>query len=172
MILRTAHCGDADAVCAIANPIIQDTLVTFTTDLRIPEQVKMEIAGRGTAFQVAETESGVVGFATFGPFRKGPGYAATAEHTILLAPSVRGSGIGRALMTRLEQVARDRGIHVLVGGISGANTAGILFHKRMGFVQTGQMPEVGRKNGQWLDLVLMQKILGGDAAPDSGQPVG
>jgi len=172
MILRAARPGDADALCAIANPLIQETLVTFTTDLRTPEQVKMEIAARGTAFQVAETEGGVVGFATFGPFRKGPGYAATAEHTILLAPSARGAGIGRALMTRLEQVARGRGIHVLVGGISGANTAGALFHKRMGFVQTGLMPEVGRKNGQWLDLVLMQKILDTDTAPDSAQPVG
>ena len=171
MIVRAACAADADAVCAIANPIIQETLVTFTTELRTPAQVEQEISERGVAFQVAETENGVVGFATFGPFRKGPGYAATAEHTILLAPSARGAGIGRLLMTKLEQVAREQGIHVLVGGVSSANSAGVLFHKKMGFVQTGHMPEVGRKNEQWLDLVLLQKILAA-AVPDSSGRVG
>ena len=146
-------------------------MVTFTTELRTPAQVEQEISERGVAFQVAETENGVVGFATFGPFRKGPGYAATAEHTILLAPSARGAGIGRLLMTKLEQVAREQGIHVLVGGVSSANSAGVLFHKKMGFVQTGHMPEVGRKNEQWLDLGLLQKILAA-AVPDSSGRVG
>ena len=172
MIVREARAKDADAVCAIANPIIQKTLITFTTELRTPAQVEQEISERGSAFQVAETGAGVVGFATFGPFRKGPGYAATAEHTILLAPPARGAGIGRALMNRLEQVACDRGIHVLVGGVSGVNTAGISFHEKIGFVQTGLMPEVGCKNGQWLDLILMQKILDSDTAPDSLRGLG
>jgi len=29
----------------------------------------------------------------------------------------------------------------------------------MGFVQAGRLPEVGRKNGQWLDLILMVRAL-------------
>ena len=172
MILRPARANDAAAICAIHNPLIRDTLVTFTTVERTEEAVAADIAARGVLFQVAEGGDGLLGFATCGTFRNGPGYAATMEHTVMLAPGARGQGVGRALMARLEDAARARGVHVLVGGISGANPAGLAFHARLGFTEAGRLPEVGCKQGQWLDLVLMQKILCRNAAPDTGAVAG
>ncbi|MCB1312051.1 MAG: N-acetyltransferase [Sedimentitalea sp.] len=169
MILRAARPEDAAAVCAIANPIIRDTLITFTTRERMAQDVARQIAERGAAFLVAERGGAVAGFATYGPFRSGPGYAASREHTVQLVPEARGRGLGRALMARLEAVASGEGIHVLIAGISAANPAAIAFHAALGYAEVGRMPEVGRKQGRWLDLVLMQKILaaGRHAAPDS-----
>ena len=72
-------------------------------------------------------------------------------------------------MQALEIRAMAAGIHVLVAGISGVNTRAIRFHEKLGFEQVGRLPETGCKQGQWLDLVLMQKILPEHAAtgPDS-----
>ncbi len=158
MILRDATAADAEAIAAIWNREIRDGVSTFNTIEKELGAIKGAIASE-VVFLVAEDAGAVVGFATFGPFRGGPGYALTMEHTIYLAETARGTGIGRALMTRLETEAKARGVHVLVAGVGGENSGGIAFHKAMGFAEVGRMPEVGRKFDRWMDLVLLQKLL-------------
>ena len=45
----------------------------------------------------------------------------------------------------------------MVGAIDASNTGSLRLHARLGFVQTGLMPQVGRKFGRWLDLALVQR---------------
>lgn len=158
MILRPAAAGDARAVATLWNCMIRDTLATFTTVEKSPEVVEALMAQRPDAFWVAEDKK-LLGFITYGPFRDGLGYAATVEHSIILAPSAQRKGVGRALMRHAMQAAEDQGYRVMVAGISSANPGAIAFHASLGFTKTGHMPDVGRKNGHWLDLILMQKTL-------------
>lgn len=159
MSIRQARAEDAAAIASITNAIIRDTLVTFTTDERSAESIAADIRSRGRAYLVAESDRRVVGFATYFPFRSGPGYAHCRELTIQLAPHARGRRLGRALMSALEATAQADSVHVLVAGISSANPDAVAFHAALGFAEVGRMPEVGFKWGQRLDLVLMQKIL-------------
>ena len=162
MNIRPATASDAPAIARITNAIIRDTLVTFTTDERSAAQIAEDIKARVPGYLVAEHDSHVIGFATYGPFRTGPGYAQTCEHTIQLSPDARGKGVGRALMSALQDIAQAQGVHVLVAGISSANPGAEAFHAALGYSKVGVMPEVGFKFGQRLDLVLMQKILGAE----------
>ena len=157
MILRPATEADIPPILAIWNPLIRQTAVTFTTEEKTPETLAAELTARGEAFIVAETGGRIAGFASFGPFRAGPGYRHTAEHTVILADHARGRGTGRALMTRLESVARGRDIHTLIGAVSGENAGAIAFHEAMGFARVGLLPEAGHKFGRWMDLVLFLK---------------
>ena len=159
MIIRTARAGDAEALTEILNALITGTTVTFTTELKTVEGVQADIARRGAAFKVAEIDGVARGLASYFPFRSGPGYARTQEHSIVLHPDAWGRGAGRALMAALEGEARAEGIHSLMAGVSGENPAGRAFHAAIGFVEVGVLPEVGFKFGRWLDLVLMQKKL-------------
>ncbi|MDG2340013.1 MAG: GNAT family N-acetyltransferase [Paracoccaceae bacterium] len=159
MNIRRATRADAAAVAAIMLPVIRDTAITFTTTEKTEEGVRADIVARGDSFQVAELDGEVVGFATLFPFRAGPGYAHTKEHSIVLAPKAHGQGLGRALMIRLEEVAHESGIHSLFAGVSGENQDGVAFHRAIGFRIVATLPEVGFKFGRWMDLVLMQKIL-------------
>jgi len=166
MIVRPAVVGDVAAIMAFWNPQIRDTAITFSTVQKTEAGLSEEIAAceaEGRAFLLAETQGDAIGLATYFPFRKGPGYAHTVEHTIVLAKDARGAGVGRALMTALEDHARGRGVHVLVAGVTGENVAGIAFHRALGFVEVGHMPQVGAKFGRWMDLVLLQKTLNGRA---------
>lgn len=159
MIIRTAQTKDAPAIAEIWNAIIRDTTVTFTTELKTIDALEVDIQHRKPAFLVAEKDGQVIGFSTYFPFRGGPGYALTKEHSIMLAPEARGLGAGRALMNQLEAIARDEGVHSLWAGVSGENPAGVKFHDKLGYQSIARLPQVGRKFDRWIDLVLMQKIL-------------
>ncbi|MCL6283165.1 N-acetyltransferase family protein [Ruegeria sp. 2012CJ41-6] len=163
MIIRQAVEKDAPAVAALINEMVRGSLITFTVDERDCAQMTEQIRQSGPRFLVAEKAGAVLGYASYKPFRDGPGYRHSMEHSILLAPAAHGCGTGRALMTRLEAIAVGEGVHVLIAGISSANPDAVGFHKALGFDAVGRMPQVGRKWDQWLDLVLMQKILATDA---------
>ena len=159
MNIRQAGPDDAGAISDIWNKIICETARTFTNEKKTPDGITADIEARGAAFLVAEIEDEIVGFATYFPFRGGPGYRHTKEHTISLSEKAQGKGLGRELMTRLENVARSEGVHSLFAGVSGENPDGIAFHLAVGYEETARLPEVGRKFDRWMDLVLMQKIL-------------
>lgn len=48
----------------------------------------------------------------------------------------------------------------MVAGIDAANAGSIRMHERLGFERAGLLREVGRKFDRWLDLVLMQRLVG------------
>lgn len=161
-MIRSAHSGDAEAIAALWNPYILDTAVTFNAVPRSATELAALISQRqlaGHAFLVAEAEGALQGFASYGPFRSGSGYARTMEHSIFLAPGANGKGLGRALMAALEDHARSAGNRSLIGGISAENPQGQAFHAALGFTEIAILPEVGFKFGRWMDLVLMQKFL-------------
>jgi phosphinothricin acetyltransferase len=108
---------------------------------------------------VAAEGAAVLGYASYGPFRAFDGYRATVEHSVYVAEGARRRGAATALLGALEAEARRAGLHVMVGGIAADNDASLRLHARLGFDETGRLPEVGRKFGRWLDLVFMQKIL-------------
>lgn len=159
MIVRQAEAADAEAIAAIWNDTIDNTANTFTTQRKTRDGLAADIAARGAGFVVAQSGGEVIGFATYFPFRGGPGYAHTVEHTINLSAAARGKGAGRALMATLEEAARAAGMHSIWAGISGENPAGVAFHAAIGFTHVARLPEVGFKFGRWMDLILMQKML-------------
>lgn len=139
--------------------MIRNSLATFTTEEKQLPALRQMIEARSGAFWVAVDGEAGLGFVTYGPFRGGPGYLATVEHTVIVAPQAQGSGVGKRLIEKAISEAQQAGHHVMVAAISSANPQAVRFHKALGFVQTAHMPEVGRKAGQWLDLILMQKAL-------------
>ena len=158
MKVRAATSQDAHAIREIWAPQILDTVVTFNSKPYSTEQVKQMIAERPCFLVIVDNET-LLGFASYSQFRGGIGYAHTMEHTIILAPEASGQGAGRALMQVLMDHARAVDTHVLMAGVCAENTAGVAFHRALGFEQVAVLPEVGRKFDRWMDLVLMQKRL-------------
>lgn len=162
-MIRPAAAADADSIALIWNPWIRNSAITFTATEKRPEEVADLIRARmaaGHAFLVAtDTQGQVRGFATYGQFRSGIGYARTVEHSVILSAGARGNGLGRALMTAIEAHAQAAGAHQIIGGVSAENPAGLRFHLALGYAECARIREAGYKFGRYMDLVLMQKFL-------------
>ena len=161
-MIRPAEPADAKALAALLNHWIETTAVTFNPVPKSEDDILGMIAAKaasGHAFLVAATGDTLLGQASYGQFRGGEGYRTCMEHSISLLPGTHGRGIGRALMTAVVDLARARGAHQLIAGVSGENPEGRAFHARLGYRHIATIPEAGFKFGRYMDLVLMQKFL-------------
>lgn len=161
--IRDASEADLPGILAIYNDAVQHTTAIWNetlVDLANRRAWLTERTGAGFPVLVMVDSAGaVLGYASYGPWRPHDGYRHTVEHSVYVRSDQRGQGLGVLLMQALIERARSAGLHVMVGAIESENAASIRLHQRLGFVTTGQMPQVGRKFGRWLDLTFMQLIL-------------
>ena len=161
MELRLARPEDAEATRTIYNAEVTGSTVTFDLVPRsLAEQREwIDVRSGAMAVVVAETDGEVVGFASLSPYRSRPAYATTVEDSVYVRHDQRGTGVGRALLAEVVEVAGTRGFHTVMARIVGGHDASIGLHRSLGFEPVGVEREVGRKFGRWLDVVLMQRML-------------
>lgn len=160
--IRTAEERDLAAITDIYNDAVENTLAIWndkTVDIANRREWLKTRNQSGYPVLVADNNGKTVGYASYGPFRPFEGYKFSAEISIYIDKRERGKGIGKKLLGALISHAENNHIHVLIAGIEAGNKASIAIHKAFGFTTTGHMPEVGIKKGQWLNLLLMQRIL-------------
>ena len=166
--IRAATPDDVPAITEIVNALIGSTSYEWRDEpYTVAERADwlQRHEERAEPVLVALDGDRVVGWTAYGDFRdtaRWPGYRFTVEHTIHVAESHWGAGVGRALLLRLCELAAGAGKRVMVAGIDATNEDSIRFHARLGFVEVGRMPGVGEKASRRLDLVLMQRELLGD----------
>lgn len=162
-LIRDASEADLPGILAIYNDAVQHTTAIWNETL-------VDLANRHTWLNertaadfpvlVAVSDTGtVLGYASYGTWRTIEGFRQTVEHSVYVRADQRGQGLGPQLMQALIARAKAANLHVMVAAIESENTASIHLHQRLGFITTGQMPQVGRKFGRWLDLTFMQLML-------------
>jgi phosphinothricin acetyltransferase len=108
---------------------------------------------------VASVDSAIVGFSSFGPFRRWEAYKFSVENSLYVAGSSRGKGIGTLLLNELIQSASQMNKHTIIAGIDAENQASISLHRSFGFLEVAHFRQVGYKFNRWLDLKFFQLIL-------------
>lgn len=162
IILRKAELSDLEEILKINNHEILHSTINYDF---VPKTLKEQTEWfnqknlAGFPILVAVSEGKVAGFATYGTFRPKPGYRFTVEHSVYLGENFRGKGIGTLLLSELIRIAKEAGLHTMVGGIDSSNEGSYLFHQKLGFKEVARFSEVGHKFGRWLDIIFMQLIL-------------
>jgi phosphinothricin acetyltransferase len=160
--IRDANEGDLGALLEIYNDIIASSTAIYIDSPTTLDERRAWWSGRvaaGFPVLVAEDQSGVIGYASFGEFRGRPGYRFTVEHSVYARADRRGAGVGSALMTALIERARDMGKHIMIAGVDAENAGSLRFHERHGFERVAHFKQVGFKFERWLDLVFLQRML-------------
>jgi L-amino acid N-acyltransferase YncA len=162
MRIRDATPDDAPAIAEIYNQGIEDRLATLETGLRDADERRSWLAARGPRHPVLVAEDGAsaVAWASLNSFNPRPAYDHVADFSIYIARDRRGRGLGSILLDALEQRARAIGYHKLVLAAFPENEAGMRLYRRKGFTTVGVYHEQGRLDGRWVDVIVMEKILG------------
>lgn len=161
MRVRPATLADAEAICVIYNREVETSTVTLDLTPRTVEVQRRYLADRSGALAVlvAESEAGIVGFASLSFYRDRPGYRTSVEDSIYVDRAHHGEGIGNLLLGELLDLATNHGFHTVFARIVGPQEASVALHERHGFELVGIEREVARKFSRWHDVALMQRLL-------------
>ena len=154
-MIRPATPADAEALVNIYNPYITDSVITFEEEPISAE----EFAGRikkvldgGYPYYVAEEDGRIVGYSYASQFRTRYSYRFTCESTVYLDADYKGRGLGTQLYQVLIDELRQRGFHMVIGGVTLPNPASEALHTKLGFKKIAHFSEVGFKFNRWLDV--------------------
>jgi L-amino acid N-acyltransferase YncA len=161
LTIRPANGADLDVIRAIYNEGIADRVATLETDPRTVDDIAdwwNQHDSRYTVLVCIENGE-VMGWASLNRFSHRCAHAAIADLSVYVARSHRGHGIGLSLLTALEPLAHDAGFHKIVLHALNSNEYGKRLYLKCGFVEVGVFKEHGLLDGQYVDVVAMEKVL-------------
>lgn len=162
-VARAAIPDDSRAIATIYNEGIDDRVATFETRHRTAGDIRAWFGGRHPVI-VVEQHGEVVGFASTSTYRPRECYDGVAEYSVYVARNARGQGVGRIALNALFDAAREAGFWKLVSRIFPENTSSLRLMQSLGFREVGTYRKHGKLDGQWRDVVIVEKLLVDDDA--------
>lgn len=106
---------------------------------------------------VARKENIIVGWASLSLTSKLEAYNGVVEDSVYIAREYRRKGIGNLLLKELIELSEKKGIWTLQARIFSENTESIALHKKHNFRIVGTHERIGRLNGKWRDVAIMER---------------
>jgi L-amino acid N-acyltransferase YncA len=150
--------GDWPAVSAIYADGIATRNATFETEMPSWEAWDAaHLADHRLVARDSGSEPQTLGWAALTAYSDRCAYAGVAEVSVYVAKEARGRGVGRTLLAALVESADDAGIWTLQAGVFPENLASLSLHHSCGFRVVGLRERIGQLDGQWRDVVLLER---------------
>lgn len=162
MQYRRATAADVPAITRIYNQGIADRVATLETEERSEAERLAWLTDSHTdryPVYVAEADGQVVGWASLNAFNARTSYRHVADFSVYVERQWRSQGVGKFLLGRLIETARQIGFHKLVLTALPTNDRGMALYRRLGFHTVGVYKEQGLVDGCWVDTVIMELLL-------------
>jgi L-amino acid N-acyltransferase YncA len=156
---RPAAAADAEAIAGIYNEGIEDRIATFETEPRSAEDILHWLEAR-YPLVVVEEDGEIVAWAVSHPYSERPVYAGVGDYSVYVSRDRRGQGLGRAAVEALVGECEARGYWKLLSRIFPRNEASLALARSLGFREVGVYRRHGKLDGEWLDCVIVELLLG------------
>ncbi len=157
--IRSAQIEDAADLVAIYAPYVEQTAITFETQVPTVAEFanRIEQTLEKFPYLVAAEEGQVLGYAYASTYKARAAYEWTVELSVYVQQEARGKGIGQQLYTALEEELEAHGFKNFLACITLPNPESIAFHEKNDYKQVAHFRKVGYKFGAWHDIVWYQK---------------
>ncbi len=159
MDIRNAIPADADAIAAIYNHYILNTTISFEEEVVNGADMAARIADiqqAGLPWIVLEIGDAIVGYAYATKWRTRRAYRYAVESSVYLDKDRGGKRYGTALYAYLLEQLRQRGCHMVIGGVAQPNPASVALHEKFNFRKVALFSEVGFKFERWIDVAYWE----------------
>ena len=153
-LVRDAILGDWPAIARIYGEGIATRVATF--EMEVPSWEAWDASHLAAPRLVAERDGEVCGWIAVAPVSRRAVYRGVVEHSLYVAGTVRGSGIGRALLDALVAAAPSHGIWTIQTSLFEENAASLALHRAAGFRLVGRRERIAQLDGEWRDALLLE----------------
>lgn len=160
MLIRSVLPTDWPRLATIYQQGIDTGHATMETKAPSPQEmsVKYLIAPQLVAEVAAENgKAEVAGYALLSSVSGRCVYGGVAEVSLYIATDYRGKGLGKMLLEQLITASEEAGFWMLEAGIFPENAASVAAHHRAGFRTVGLREKIGKRDGIWRDVLLLER---------------
>lgn len=159
--IQIANPQDYSAIANIYNEYIINGGATMDEIIKIDKDIAGWVAkfnDRERLF-VLKKATQIIGWGIIKKYSDRSGYRTTCETAIYLTAAEKGNGYGTFLKKEIMNVCKELGYRHLVAKILGGNQASIVYNQKLGYTIVGTQKDVGFRDGQWYDVVIMQYLI-------------
>ncbi len=102
----------------------------------------------------------VIGWGMIKKYHEKEGYSAACETSVFLHRNMIGQGIGTSFKAFIIQECQKLKYHHINAKILASNKRSIHYNLKLGYQIVGLQREIGRIKGKWVDVMIMQYIIG------------
>ena len=155
VVIRDLRPGDWPEVSRIYTAGIATRNATFETE--VPSYEDWDASHLPERRFVAAEGDRVVGWVAVTGYSDRCCYRGVADLSVYVDPAAQGRGVGRALLEHLVADTDQSDIWTLQAGVFPENAASLALHGRCGFRVVGTRERIGRLDGVWRDVVLLER---------------
>jgi RimJ/RimL family protein N-acetyltransferase len=164
VVLRTPQMGDLDELMKLINSLVDEKAEIARTE-KVTREKEAEWLPKMLAnlekdelfFLVAEVDKGLVASSDLRILSGDEKHVGVLG--IIVKNSFRGLGIGTEMIKMLVEQGKSLGLKVLILFVFATNKRAVHVYEKVGFVETGKIPKKHFREGQYIDELVMAKLI-------------